>query len=107
MAWTQTNITRTLFFQNPPKSLEFGFYCFYCISIAGSNRTLLIYVGDQSGWQNQTECGRGKLLGATSVVTIPCSPEKPVRYLTVREITANGFPLCEVIVDGHLYEGKC
>ena len=66
----------------------------------------MIYVGDQSGWQTQTECGRGILLGATPVVTIPCSPERPVRYLTVTDITGNAFALCEVTVDGHLYQGK-
>ena len=64
----------------------------------------VIYTGEEPGWQNQTECGQ--TTANKSIQTIPCTPEKPVRYLTIKDPTSFLLVLCEVVVNGYRYEGK-
>ena len=64
----------------------------------------VIYVGEESGWQRQTVCGR--TISNNDTQTISCSPDKPVRYLTIRHQTSfKVLKLCEVNVNGYRYQG--
>ena len=77
------------------------------IFILAQNRTLEIYVGEESGWRSQTKCGRQTLIRPKTTLTISCNHERPVRYLTVKDDSYVAIALCEVVVNGHQYQGEC
>ena len=64
----------------------------------------VIYVGEQSGWQNQKECAR--ITSTDRIQTVSCRTDKPVRYLTIRHQTQSALTFCEVVVNGYKYQGK-
>ena len=63
-----------------------------------------IYVGEESGWQNQEECAR--ITSRDFIQTVPCKPGKPVRYLTIRHQSEPALTICEVVVNGYKYQGR-
>ena len=64
----------------------------------------VIYIGEESGWQRQTVCGR--TISNNDTQTISCSPDKPVRYVTIWHQTSfKVLKLCEVNVNGYRYQG--
>ena len=64
----------------------------------------MIYVGEESGWQNQEQCGR--ITTTDRIQTVSCRTDKPVRYLTIRHQMQVALTLCEVVVNGYKYQGR-
>ena len=65
-----------------------------------------ILVGLEGGWQNQEQCAYISDVPANYIKTVPCTPDTPVRYLTIRHENRPELGLCEVIVNGYRYEGR-
>ena len=63
-----------------------------------------IIVGLEDGWQNQEQCAY--ISDASYIKTVLCTPDTPVRYLTIRHDRSTDLGLCEVIVNGYRYESK-
>ena len=63
-------------------------------------------MGLKDGWQNQHQCAYISDVPANDIKTVPCTPDTPVRYLTIRHKRETDLGLCEVIVNGYRYEGK-
>ena len=68
------------------------------------NNTVL--VGLEDGWQNQHQCAYIDEVPVNQVKTVPCAPDTPVRYLTIRHDNLTNLGLCEVIVNGYRYESE-
>ena len=65
-----------------------------------------IFVGHEDGWQNQDQCAYISDVPANYIKTVPCAPDTPVRYLTIRHDRETDIGLCEVIVNGYRYESE-
>ena len=46
------------------------------------------------------------MTSSRTVQTLPCAPEMPVRYLTIRHDKQKRVGFCEVVVNGYQYKGK-
>ena len=69
------------------------------------NKNISILVGLEAGWQNQEKCAYIDDVPDSYIKTVPCAPDTPVRYLTIRHDYLTDLGLCEVIVSGYRYEG--
>ena len=70
------------------------------------NRNNAILVGLKDGWQNQQQCAYIDDVPDDYIKTVPCTPDTPVRYLTIRHDNLPDLGLCEVIVNGYRYESE-
>ena len=69
------------------------------------NKNIAILVGLEDGWQNQKKCAYIDDVPDSYIKTVPCNPDTPVRYLTIRHDSLTNLGLCEVVVNGYRYEG--
>ena len=65
-----------------------------------------ILVGLEDGWQNQEQCAYIDKIPNSNITTVPCTPDTPVRYLTIRHDYLTNLGICEVIVNGYRYGGR-
>ena len=70
------------------------------------NKNNAILIGLEDGWQNQHQCAYIDDVPADYIKTVPCTPDTPVRYLTIRHDYLTDLSLCEVIVNGYRYESE-
>ena len=70
------------------------------------NKNNAILVGLEDGWQNQDQCAHIDDVPADYMKTVPCTPDTPVRYLTIRHDYFTDLGLCEVIVNGYRYNSE-
>ena len=78
--------------------------CYFMFSDRIRNNTIL--VGLEDGWQNQDQCAYIDDFPYGYIKTVSCTPDTPVRYLTIRHDRSTDLGLCEVIVNGYRYESK-
>ena len=76
------------------------------LSFSDRIRNNAILVGLENGWQNQDGCAYIDEVTYNHVTTVPCTPDTPVRYLTIKHDWQTNLGLCEVIVNGYRYEGQ-
>ena len=65
-----------------------------------------ILFGSEDGWKNQPECAYTYTIPDNQVTNVPCAPETPVRYLTIRHYRETKLGICEVIVNGYRYQSE-
>ena len=70
------------------------------------NKNNAILVGLEDGWQNQHQCAYIPDVPANNIKTVSCTPDTPVRYLTIRHDYRTNLGICEVIVNGYKYESE-